>query len=370
MKKNKSLKFMIIFFSLICLLLVITKNFLLPVFKFEPVTGNYKIAVHSISLIDHTRKNKDNKNRRINVDIWYPSNENSSNKKFYISNHNEFTQAIKKKYKLPKFLFNYLKKVDTGAFIDSEFATDLEKTPVIFFSHGNMLGQNFTNTFQVRELVSHGYTVITIEHPDTAFLSAYGNGDFYTFTDFTKETKMEYTAQNEKSIPFIENQTEDILFVLDQLKHQNNFKFINHLDFNRIGIMGHSFGGATAINTMYESSDFKAGIDMDGYLYGPKRYTPLDKPMLIMNGEHEQKELKDPPEMKKAEQNRRKSVLGTTGKQVGLENAGHLSFTDIPLYSPMIETISPKVKENHKEINELTLQFFNRYLKGEENEIE
>ncbi|KPD08234.1 hypothetical protein AM501_11125 [Aneurinibacillus migulanus] len=55
------------------------------------------------------------------------------------------------------------------------------------------------------------------------------------------------------------------------------------------------------------------------------------------------------------------------GYILDIEQAGHLSFTDIPLYSPIMKVISPDVKRNHRIINEATLCFMDRHLKGEKN---
>ncbi|UYO07394.1 MULTISPECIES: hypothetical protein [Paenibacillus] len=40
------------------------------------------------------------------------------------------------------------------------------------------------------------------------------------------------------------------------------------MDMERIGIMGHSFGGATAFDASYTDDRLKAGIDMDGTVCG------------------------------------------------------------------------------------------------------
>lgn len=50
-----------------------------------------------------------------------------------------------------------------------------------------------------------------------------------------------------------------------------------------------------------------------------------------------------------------------------IERAGHLNFTDFPLYSPLLARISPDVKQNNRIVNEASLCFLDRHLKGNLN---
>nr|WP_275100745.1 dienelactone hydrolase family protein [Paenibacillus dendritiformis] len=56
-------------------------------------------------------------------------------------------------------------------------------------------------------------------------------------------------------------------------------------DLNRIGMMGHSFGGATAFEAIYANPRVKAGINMDGALYDVEDKGTLPKPFLFMEAE-------------------------------------------------------------------------------------
>jgi dienelactone hydrolase len=339
-----------------------------PVFKLAEPTGVYSVGTSNYIYTDQSRKVSNGGPRKINVQIWYPAEIQSSIKKEkYTSNLSEYSAAIQKVYGVPKHLLSYLSLIDSHAYKDAPFTEKFEKAPVIFFSHGNMMGQRFTNTFQALELASHGYIVVAVEHPETALMSVYSNSDFVTFKDTSSGLPMEYEVQNRASKPVIEQQTLDIEFVLKQIQDMNekNGKstIIGRMDFDKLGIIGHSQGGATAVDVMYKNKGFKAAIDMDGYLYGEERMEALDRPLLIMNGKFEYEELKDSIEMSNSEQARRKIVLGDLGTSIDIKEAGHLSFTDIPLYSPIIKILSPKTKQNHKIINELTLVFLNNYFK-------
>ena len=62
--------------------------------------------------------------------------------------------------------------------------------------------------------------------------------------------------------------TADTGFALDQLERLNasdpSGRFLGRLDMQRVGVFGHSLGGATALLFCHDDSRCKAGIDVDG----------------------------------------------------------------------------------------------------------
>ncbi|WP_312117616.1 alpha/beta hydrolase family protein [Brevibacillus reuszeri] len=339
-----------------------------PVFSLEEPSGPYQEGTVSYTWTDVNRTNSDGKPRRVKTQIWYPAvSEKLAPKEAYIPDMSEFSEGMQKAYGFPSSLLRYLELVKTNAYKDAAFAPELEAAPLIFFSHGNMLGARFTNSFQTIELASHGYVMVAVEHPGTALLTTYDDGTYEPFVDSSSHLPMEYQVQNEATIPTISEQRKDTEFVLEQMKalgasHAGS-PLLGRMDFTRLGVIGHSQGGAAAVDVLYKNPAFQAAINMDGYLYGENRPKPLDRSVMILSGGFEPEELASPPEMEQMEQQRRQQLLGETGSILYLEQAGHLSFTDIPLYSPLIELVSPNVKEQHKIINEATLCFMNRHLK-------
>ena len=59
----------------------------------------------------------------------------------------------------------------------------------------------------------------------------------------------------------------DLRFVLDRLGGAGP-----------VGVFGHSLGGATAAQLMHDDRRVRAGIDLDGTLYGPVTTAGLDRP--------------------------------------------------------------------------------------------
>ena len=115
------------------------------------------------------------------------------------------------------------------------------KTPVLVFSHGlASRPEDFVD--RAKQLASYGYFVVLPQHPgsDTEQLQDLLEGYsrvLFTLDEFTDRPK-------------------DISFVLDELERRNESEFGGRLDLNRVGVLGHSFGGYTALMIAGAEIDF------------------------------------------------------------------------------------------------------------------
>ena len=84
--------------------------------------------------------------------------------------------------------------------------------------------------------------------------------------------------------------TSDMAFVLDRLKQLNasdaSGKFTGRLDLTRVGVFGHSFGGAQAAQFCSQDSRCKAGIDVDGAPHGSVIQAGINRPFMILLSDH------------------------------------------------------------------------------------
>ncbi|MBP1905716.1 putative dienelactone hydrolase [Paenibacillus turicensis] len=346
----------------------------LPLFQFTKPSGPYSVGVMDYTLTDPDRKFANGAHRQLNVRIWYPASDEGTISATYIPQADLWAKVIRQEYGVFwSLLLNSYRHLELPAQYAAPFykkSGSLDKLPVVFYLHGNQLGAGFTSTFQALELASQGYIVIALEHPGTAFLSVFDEKSYITFTQAFKGLPDNFNAHNTASLSIIREMQADVQFVLDYLQHiednEPNSPFSRVMDFNRIALIGHSFGGAAAAHILTNTSFAKVAINLDGYLYGEYPDKALEetqlKPLLILNGGLEIKGLEETMTGLEKERIIRHRLLGKEGLEVTLPEAGHLSFTDIPLYSPLLKPLAPDIREQHRLINEHTLKFLEQHL--------
>src|SRR5262245_58530891 len=108
--------------------------------------------------------------------------------------------------------------------------------PLIIFSHSSG-GNRQQSTFLCTHLSSHGYLVAALDHSEVVAAElARKDGE----TDKQKTARVE---------AWIKNRAPDIRFLLDHLLNDTVWESEARFDPGRIGIVGHSFGGWTALAT-------------------------------------------------------------------------------------------------------------------------
>ncbi len=123
----------------------------------------------------------------------------------------------------------------------------------------------------------------------------------------------------------------DTRFLADQLARVNaddpTGKFTGRLELGSIGVVGHSFGGATAAQFCHDEARCQAGMDIDGALYGSVVRDGLKQPFLFLLSDHS--EAWDLPDRQICA-NIRSAANRTPGDRliVTLRGAHHFSFSD------------------------------------------
>lgn len=115
--------------------------------------------------------------------------------------------------------------------------------PLIIFSHGLSASRDDMNEL-AEHLTSHGFAVAVVEHP---------NSNTQHIDNLLRGLAQEVAEPSE----FIDRPL-DITYLLDELQKRNQSgQLQNHLDFQRIGVVGHSFGGYTALALIGANLDFE-----------------------------------------------------------------------------------------------------------------
>lgn len=277
-----------------------------------------------------------------------------------------------------------------------------DSLPLVIFSHG-AFGYYQSSSSTYMELASHGYVVVSLDHPYHSFFTKDSSGK-----TITVDPEFFNTALNVGSSDVPESEIYDITskwmdlriadmnFVIDELKEAGNSEalsdawfygekdkgiiesVIEATDFDKIGLMGHSLGGATAV-TVGRRNDISAVIDIDGTMLGEETGVengvvtinddPYRAPLLaIDNEEHHNSEI-EAVQNSYAYANNVVLQNATCGYETYFKNAGHMNFTDLPLISPfladMLGTGSVDAGECIDTMNSIILRFYDCYLKNE-----
>ena len=338
---------------------------LVPAFLFSdyhgrPATGQYEVSERNVILIDRSRTEeyeKDGSSREVPVHFYYPEN---------------------------------------GKEIEAH------SLPLVIFSHG-AFGYYQSNTSTYMELASNGYVVASLDHPYHAFFTKDSSGKTIIVDipflrtamyvgnsgEITEEEIFEITSK------WMELREADMNFVIDTIKasasdasFDDSWCFPDFpeeeiagitglIDPDRIGLIGHSLGGATAV-TVGRRDDVLAAVDLDGTMLGEETGVengkvrindqPYKTPLLSLDSESHHNSRIEAEETGYVYSNNVILDQDPEGYSTYFKGAAHMNFTDLPLFAPalarMLGTGSIDPEACIDQVNALVLQFFDCYLKG------
>ena len=323
-----------------------------------PVSGQYQVGESSAILIDSSRTDpfeQDGSFREVPVHFYYPAD-----------------------------------------------AAEGERFPMVVFSHG-AFGYYQSNTSTYMELASNGYVVAALDHPHHAFFTQDTDGKTVLADMDFISTAMNLNSMDDREVQYalyrdwMALRTADMNFAVDEIKTAAQTgaadeswyisekdggaiqTVLGMTDVSRIGLMGHSMGGATAVQLGRERSDIAAVIDLDGTMLG--EYVGVENGEMLVRDDPYTVPVLDLNNWESYNNNEEYIARGfpypnvevvghaAEGFSVGIRDSRHMDFTDLPLLSPflgkMLGSGERSTEETMTIVNSLVLSFFNCYLKGE-----
>ncbi|MGF1426418.1 alpha/beta hydrolase family protein [Kitasatospora sp. LaBMicrA B282] len=207
------------------------------------------------------------------------------------------------------------------------------RRPVLLHSPGFTSDRTF-NTLVIEELASWGYVVAALDHP-------YDSGEV-EFPDGRVVVARPDGPSDAAKVAAVALRAADLRFVLDQLtvlerggNPDAEGRPLPHglrgaLDLERVGAFGHSRGGAAAAYVMDLDERVRAGVNLDGALYGPVVERGLDRPFLLLDTAVHDGLKQDPTWAPFWAQ------LSDWHRCLRLADAGHESFIDIVAIAPQL----------------------------------
>ncbi|HEX4773097.1 MAG TPA: hypothetical protein VH351_19845 [Bryobacteraceae bacterium] len=348
-----------------------------PVFPLAPVSGPYQVGVINAHLIDRGRLDPYSPGgsavRELMVEVWYPAASTSG-----------FDRARYRDGRQSGFKDSQLPLVKTRSFAGPPLSGDQLKYPIVIFS-GPL--NRFQNTYETEDLASHGFIVVSIDHPYDSDLVVLPDGRRLTagkdseLLVFTSEKAL--AASRPKVERRLAIRVGDVKCVLDQLEKWNlnpESRFYKHLDLAHIAMIGHSFGGATAAEVCTTDARVRVAVNFDGTMFGASKWAGVPKPYLVFftserptNADLELGDTKSRLEAREVKSDY--ADIDRTMKRYGgyfiqVPQFGHMNFTDTPLYSQLkIWTGAGKIgaRRAHEIVNVVTLAFLRKELLGQSN---
>jgi dienelactone hydrolase len=326
-------------------------------------TGPYAIGTTHLYWIDDSRIDKrfPSGKREIRIEFFYPSIRENEDLLFpYQPEKINALKIIKSEYfSLPSFIWRcLLDGIYSHANPEAYFNTKEPLYPVIIFLPG-IGGDNFYNTY-LEELASHGYIVVALEPPFDTSVTVLSNGTFvgldnsliYAAKHGLRDEIYAYRTKAHK------NWNEDIDFVLKKLKKLNNdssSQFYKKFDFNNVGFLGHSHGGAVVTEYCAIHDICKAGINMDGWTKTVNTTNGFDKPFLFLLNEEG---IEGVDELYK-------NMNHEITQKIEVFGAKHAAFSDyILLKKPLVYFwVASDPEAIKKQICDYIISFFDRWLK-------
>ncbi|MGM7681584.1 hypothetical protein ACSVDA_05450, partial [Cytobacillus sp. Hm23] len=159
-----------IILTFILLFIIVTMlSYLFPIIKLPKPTGEYNVGKIIEHYVDQSREEvftkKPSDYRELIIQLWYPTDMKitKNNRTPYHPNSAYFIEEISKYLNVPQFIFNGVNKIETNSIKGARVSNKKYKYPVLLFSHAHGSSTSL-NSFQIEELVSHGYIVVGIEH--------------------------------------------------------------------------------------------------------------------------------------------------------------------------------------------------------------
>jgi pimeloyl-ACP methyl ester carboxylesterase len=369
----------------------------LPVFHFPRPGGPYSIGTITYHWTDVSRHEvfspDKNAYRELMAQVWYPAKKSpSSSYARYIQDPDAVTTALAKLHHFPDSSLSYLKYVTTNAIESAPIADDSPNYPVLIFLEG-LTGFRQMSTFQIEELVSHGYIVVGLDQPGVAASVAFPDGHQIAIVGLFSQIQslIQQSTDPVETAPQFNGQTfedgiipyfaQDVSFTLDQLAsiNQSDPRHIltEKLDLQHIGVFGMSLGGMVGGEACLKDLRIKSCLIMDVEMTADVVQRGLQQPCMWITRPADTMRLERQKAGGWAEkdivrtQNTMRSVyesLPGDGYFIQVPGMFHIDLTDLDLLSPFFPNIGFSgpigSQRAHDIANAYSVAFFDKYLKG------
>ena len=312
------------------------------------LTGPYAVGRAAFDWVDESRPEvlapETALKRELTVWIWYPALiEKGARSSDYEPRPWRVALAQHQGFVMTDLLRHNSALVHTRSFVNPQLAPSQPAYPVILMKPGiGALALDYSTLAE--DLASEGYIVVASDSPYSTYLVVFENGRVAERRpEGNPGENAPVSLKNQVANRAISTWVSDDRFLLDRLSQLNGSPgiFRRRLNLHAVGVMGHSFGGATAAEFCREDPRCTAGIDIDGIPFGQVVHTSLQRPFMFLMSDHSREQRDAESQDVKEEIQSIYERLPPGRLLVILRNAGHFSFSDNPLiFNPIIVRMS------------------------------
>jgi dienelactone hydrolase len=259
--------------------------------------------------------------------------------------------------------------------------------PVVVFSHGlGVSSMHYVSLMQ--ELASRGYVVLSVDH---------ANGGFALAPDGSLLLPGRDSLRVRRRADSLDDSVDSTLAWLVKIwaregtlaiRRTRNLAVRGRADWRlrpdttRVAMIGHSLGGAAALQACRDQAMIKACADMDGQPFGDVESFGVGKPFLVLLSQP----ARNPVPPKDSAEARHRKEFARMGRErdsmwtaimarhpnvpsfvVSIEGTGHLTFSDAPFQLPaqlkdVGATLSPG--DMYSLVSSYLLDFLDHFLQG------
>jgi len=401
-KGLKVLRIVTLFLGFLFFAIAVLLPALMPIVNLPQPSGSFSVGKTSFHFVDKNRLETLTEDpgdyREFDAYVWYPADPSKGSEVLPYKIHQPRVGSIlgagpdPAPAGPPDFVFSHLKYMKSNAHPDAPVASKAGPFPVIGFSCG-FLSDPDEYQLQFEELASHGYIVFSLNQPYESHSVVHADGRVVPFAPFHAEEfhrcsktalrlweKFAETpdAEERKLITreileaetFMDRvfriRTADMQHTVNELIEMNagtrSSLFRGRLDLARLGVFGHSGGGAVAGQCCVTDPRFKAGVNMDGFQFGDVIDGEVHQPFMFMYSE----------QFTEANAAMMESFKNTI-YVCTINGSLHMDFSDNPFVLPITKRMGMSGKIPAKRMTNITnsylLSFFDKHLKGKPSSL-
>ncbi|KAG9232594.1 PAF acetylhydrolase family protein [Amylocarpus encephaloides] len=296
----------------------------------KPPGPEVELGTSTAELIDYSRTNtwgNDTSPRSIIISVFYPLGSKPCHGSYQTPYVPSVVSDFERSYFKP---YGALANISYSSF-KSQFHKKCSKGgadyPVLIFSPG-YYRTRLLYSILAQSVAKSGYIVLTIDHPYDADVVVLPSGKVIYGVNDANFTSIEQYQ------PAIDVRVADFAFLLSTLSRPRSVKRLfpslpYHLDMEKVGMFGHSAGGASLANFMVSEPRIVGGLNMDGSHFPPVTEVGLDQPFLFF-GQKSHNHFTD------SSWNATWAKLRGWHAELSLGSATHSTFGDLALLAKVL----------------------------------